>query len=130
MWVEDYRLRQRLMILLIVDNKCSQDHLTARLATIFSGQTIPGCIQLLTIGINIKETGAALPTYAPFRSMIGSITMVGLQSGTTRRKPSTTGSILLPAPGGLEVDMSRLISVVILEPIRMPLPMVHGMTHL
>src|SRR6266702_5323465 len=118
------------MILLIVDNKCSRDHLTAPLATIFSGRTIPGCIELLTIGINIKGTGAALPIYVPFRATIGSITMVGLHNGTTRRRPSTTGSILLPVPGGLEVDMSRRISVVISEPIRMPLPMVHGMTHL
>src|SRR5437588_8193771 len=111
------------MILLIVDNKCRRDHLTAPLATIFSGQTIPGCIRLLTIGINIKGTGAALPIYAPFKSTIGSITMGRPRSGTTRRRLSTTGSILLPVPGGLEVDMSRRISVVILEPIRMLLPL-------
>src|SRR6266496_4943498 len=83
------------MILLIVGNKCSRDRLTAPLATIFSGQTIHGCIRLLMIGINIKETGVALLTYALFRSTIGSITMGRLRSGTTRRKPSTTGSILL-----------------------------------
>src|SRR6266566_3495425 len=61
--------------------------------------------------------------------MIGSITMGGPRSGTTRRKPSTTGSILPPVPGVLVEAMFQRILVVISEPIPTPSPMVHGTTH-
>src|SRR5947209_15516487 len=117
------------MILRIVGNKRKQVHRTAHLATIFMDRTIPGCILLPTIGINIREIGVVLPTYELFKSTIGFITMEVLQSGTTRRKPFITGSILLPVPGVLVGAMSRRISVAISELIRVPSPMVHGTIH-
>src|SRR5438093_12743670 len=111
-------------------HKFRQVQATAHLATTFMAQTIPGCTPPPTTGTNIRATGAALPTYGPSKSTIGSImaTTVGvakLPNGITRRRPFTTGSTLTPVPGELVEAMSQPTSVVISAPTRVLLHMVH-----